>query len=170
MDLELFWSRKTGVPGGEGDTGGDGGDDGGGSSGSGSGGGEGGDGGGGADKINTEGYEWIENPNLEADTFDPLDMRAVFRRTPTCQNVKSLIQKIVEDRGHVLLMTPKYHCECAGVGIEYCFGRVKWWYNKHHRHTTHGLRQDTAASFAPEIVTLHHMRKFARKCRDFMRV
>jgi len=124
---------------------------------------------------NKDGFIILETP-IE-NKFNPLDMRQVFARTPSCQNVKSLMEKVItldestgQPSGHVLLMSAKFHCECAGVGIEYCFGRVKWWYNKFHRHTSDGLREDSAASFLPNVVSIHHMRKFARKARDYMRV
>ena len=118
----------------------------------------------------------VANPN--ENKLNPLDMREVWSQTPTAKNIKSLIELLITDhdlppasrRGHGLLMSAKFHCECAGVGIEYCFGRVKWWYNKFHRHTSDGLREDSEASFLPNVVTIHHMRKFARKSRDYMRV
>ena len=112
----------------------------------------------------------VDDPNKDKDTFNPLDMKQVWNRTTTSKSVKSLVEQLINSRGHELLMSAKFHCECAGQGIEYCFGRVKWWYNKYHRHTSDGLREDSAASFLPEVVSIHHMRKFARKCRDYMRV
>jgi len=117
------------------------------------------------------------NPNNE-NKLNPLDMREVWSQTPTAKNIKSLIERLITDhdlppasrRGHGLLMSAKFHCECAGVGIEYCFGRVKWWYNKFHRHSNDGLREDSEAFFLAAVVSIHHMRKFARKSRDYMRV
>jgi len=127
-------------------------------------------------KEKTKSLMIVENP-IDANKFNPLDMRQVFSRTPSVQDVKSLVEQVItldeegkEPSGHMLLMSAKFHCECAGVGIEYCFGRVKWWYNKFHRHTSDGLREDSEASFLPGVVSLHHMRKFARKARDYMRV
>ena len=89
-------------------------------------------------KEKTKSLMIVENP-IDANKFNPLDMRQVFSRTPSVQNVKSLVEQVItldeegkEPSGHMLLMSAKFHCECAGVGIEYCFGRVKWWYNKFH--------------------------------------
>ena len=110
-----------------------------------------------------------KDPNAE-NAFNPKSMVQVFNQTSTAKNVKSLIELLIIERGHKLLMSAKFHCECAGQGIEYCFGRVKWWYNKFHRHTSDGLREDSAASFLTNVVTIHHMRKFARKAREYMRV
>ena len=87
----------------------------------------------------------------------------------TFKNVKSLIERALEARGHLVLMSSKFHAECAGVGIEYDFGRSKWWYRKHNRHSTSSLRELSALSFGRDVVSLSHSRKFARKARDYMR-
>ena len=81
-----------------------------------------------------------------------------------------MIQRVVEARGHTVLLSSKYHAECAGQGIEYDFGRVKWWYRKHNRHSTASLKELSAFAFDKSIVTLGLTRKYARKCRDYMRV
>ena len=62
------------------------------------------------------------NPNNE-NKLNPLDMREVWSQTPTAKNIKSLIERLITDhdlppasrRGHGLLMSAKFHCECAGV-------------------------------------------------------
>ena len=66
-------------------------------------------------------------------------------------------------------MSSKFHAECAGVGIEYDFGRVKWYYKDNHAFSMDGLRNGSMAAFAATVVTLGHTRKFARKARDYMR-
>ena len=38
---------------------------------------------------------------------------------------KSAIQEAIEERGHILRLSPKYHPEIAGVGIEYSWGKAK---------------------------------------------
>ena len=68
-----------------------------------------------------------------------------------------------------MLLSSKYHAECAGQGIEYDFGRVKWWYRKHNRYSTASLKQVSASAFDKSVVTLDLTRKYAMKCRDYMR-
>lgn len=54
-----------------------------------------------------------------------------YRFNPTVGNCsdlkeeKSALQQLVGSRGHILVMTPKYHPELAGVGIEYAWGTIK---------------------------------------------
>ena len=58
--------------------------------------------------------------------FNPLSMEDVARRLPDFKNIRSMLQVLVEDRGHILQLSPKYHAELAGQGVAYCFGRCKW--------------------------------------------
>ena len=100
---------------------------------------------------------------------NPYSIPGRFKELSFIKNAKSLMQKLVEGRGHLLVMSAKFHCECAGRGIEYAFGRCKWWYKKYHSHSTKGLREGSKAAFGADVITLHHMRRFARKNRDYMR-
>ena len=126
----------------------------------------------------------IVNPG-EEDEEDEIvisdSLQSVFKNSPSVLKAKSMVQKIIEKRKGILLMSPKYHCECAGVGIENCFGRCKYWYKRFHVHSTDGLRvassngaPDAANNiiggcFHKSVVTLHQCRKYARKARDYMR-
>ena len=96
-------------------------------------------------------------------------LKSVFSFSPSCQNSKSLVWKLIDRRGGILLMSPKYHAECAGVGIENCFGRIKWFFKANHTHTMAGLTEGSRRCFEKDVVTLHLCRKFARKSRDYMR-
>ena len=104
------------------------------------------------------------------DSIDQMSMNAVLGACSDFKNVKSLIERALNARGHIVLMSSKFHAECAGQGIEYDFGRVKWWYRKHNRHSTKSLREMSAKAFNIDVVSLHHTRKFARKNREYMRV
>ena len=106
----------------------------------------------------------------ETDGVDKLSMREVLFNCSDFKNVKSMIERAVEGKGHTVLLSSKYHAECAGQGIEYDFGRVKWWYRKHNRNSTASLRELSASAFDKSVVTLDLARKYARKCRDYMRV
>ena len=83
--------------------------------------------------------------------------------------MKSLLQELLEANGHLLLLSPKYHAELAGVGIEYCFGRVKWWFRNKNTMSTESLKSKSLQSFGSDVVTVYHVRKFARRARDYMR-
>ena len=80
-----------------------------------------------------------------------------------------MVETLALERGHIILLSSKYHAECAGQGIEYDFGRVKWYFRKWNSHSTEGLKKGSARAFGADVVTLRHTRKFARRCRDYMR-
>ena len=101
---------------------------------------------------------------------DPTSLNSVLGNIPMFANTKSMLEEIMDNSGHILLLSSKYHAEIAGQGIEYCFGRSKWWFKKHNRGSTEALRQLSREAFDNGVVTVDHARKFARKVRDYMRV
>ena len=102
--------------------------------------------------------------------IDRTSLNAVLGSLPMFLNVKSKLEELVEKAGHILLFSSKYHAECAGQGIEYCFGRAKWWFRKYNRRSTTGLREDSKRAFESSVLTISHVRKYARKNRDYHRV
>ena len=85
-------------------------------------------------------------------------MEGVLRSLPELQRpVKSVLQLLIEG------------AELAGVGIEYCFGRVKWWFRNKNTMSTQSLKEKSRMSFGPDVVTIDHARKFARRARDYVR-
>ena len=77
---------------------------------------------------------------------------------------------MAEEAGHILLLSAKYHAEPAGQGVEYCFGRAKWWFKKHNRESTVALKELLASAFSHDVVSVDHVQKFACKNRDYHRV
>ena len=73
------------------------------------------------------------------------------------QETKSMLEELVKKSGHILLLSSKYHAELAGQGIEYCFGRTKWWYKKNNPGSTAALKQLSREAFGPTIVTVDHV-------------
>ena len=70
---------------------------------------------------------------------------------------------MAEEAGHILLLSAKYHAKAAGQGVEYCFGRATWWFKKHNRESTEALKELSASAFSQDVVSVDHVRKFARK-------
>ena len=107
--------------------------------------------------------------NNEESSIDKMSMKAVLAACSDFTNVKSMIERALDARGHHTVMSSKFHAECAGVGVEYDFGRAKWWYRKYNRLSTDSLRKLSAKAFDREVLTMRHTRKFARKSCDYMR-
>ena len=104
------------------------------------------------------------------DKVHPKSMEGVLRSLPEFQRpVKSVLQLLIEGAGHLLILSPKYHAELAGVGIEYCFGRVKWWFRNKNTMSTQSLKEKSRMSFGPDVVAIDHARKFAWRARDYVR-
>ena len=84
-------------------------------------------------------------------------------------SVKSMLETLVVRAGHLLQLSPKYHAELAGKGIEYDFGKCKWWFRKFGSPSTKGLRVRSLQSMGRDVVTLRLARRNARRARDYMR-
>ena len=91
------------------------------------------------------------------DTFDPTSLDSVLGRLPMFLSTKSMLEEIVSNAGHILLLSSKYHAEVAGQGIEYCFGRAKWRFKKFNRCSTNALRKQSREVFESNVVTIDHV-------------
>ena len=101
---------------------------------------------------------------------DPTSVNSVLQNLPCYKKVKSMLHELVEKRGHLLELSSKYHAECAGDGVEYIFGKCKYWYRSHHRHSTDGLVNDSLASFDPDVLPMSFIRACSSRSRRYMRV
>ena len=54
-----------------------------------------------------------------------MSMNYVLGNCEDFRNETGALQSLVEARGHILVMSPKGHCELAGQGIEYDWGKMK---------------------------------------------
>ena len=106
----------------------------------------------------------LYRPGAKAD-----DVKAVLKECEDFRTEWSHIQKVVQDRGHILLCSPKGHCELAGVGIEYCWGKSKQHFRKYNDCKTANLHKNIEASLAPSNLGLDRVRRFARKTREYKR-
>jgi len=94
---------------------------------------------------------------------------------PDFKYEKSAMQKLAEDlsvlhsRKVELLITPKYHCELAGEGIEYGWGLFK----KDFRRTPHAEKKgrerfETCVKRSLKRVIVEHIRRFSARARRYM--
>lgn len=66
-------------------------------------------------------------------------------------------------------MSPKGHCELAGSGIEYDWGKQKMWFRRHNRLKRGEFHNLILSSMSREALPLSTSRKFARKARAYRR-
>ena len=98
-------------------------------------------------------------------------MDDIISNLPDFKNEKSALQHTVEGRGHILLLSPKFHPEVAGVGIEYSWGMSKLKFRREiNDEVPKHLHENIVAPMCREtILTLGRVRRFARRCRDYCR-
>jgi hypothetical protein len=92
----------------------------------------------------------------------------VFMACVDVSSQKSLLEKVVYDRGHVLILSPKYHPELAGVGVEYCWGQSKYRFRTCHNDLkTKNLKANVLKTFQVDELTPQVVLAYARKTRDY---
>lgn len=144
---------------------------------------------------------WQAGMVEQVDEDDPkgrdktMSMDYVLGNCTDFRSETSALQTLVESRGHILVMSPKGHCELAGQfaqchstlcgaavtveltcksishlsgnGIEYDWGRMKQNFRRKNRYEDfHGL---ILSSMAPQSLPLSTSRKFSRKARAYRR-
>jgi len=117
---------------------------------------------------------WKEGMVGSIDEDDERDqsfsMTYVLSECEDFRNEVTLLEEIAWRRGHIVSFTPKGHCELAGVGIEYCWGKMK----RHYRNNNdpggkvdfHKLVVD---SMRREVLPPATAMRFARKARAYER-
>ncbi len=99
----------------------------------------------------------------------PIDLSTSLRyMLGQCKDFQEEITRlewVAKGLGFSLTLTPKTHCEIAGVGIEYCWGYSKFHFRKANDCVVQNLEKNVAASL--DKVTIWKARKFARKARDY---
>ena len=94
-------------------------------------------------------------------------MRHVLGNCEDFLNEVSALESLLLARGHRLIMSPKGHCELAGQGIEYDWGKMKQNFRRKNKlKNFHGLILD---SMSRATLPLSTSRKFARKARAYRR-
>ena len=84
-------------------------------------------------------------------------------------NETTALQAMIEARGHILAMSPKGHCELAGDGIEYDWGRSKQNFRRGNTGDAASFHELILWSIARENLTLSTSRKFSRVARAYRR-
>ena len=83
------------------------------------------------------------------------------------QSQKSLLEKVVYERGHLLVLSPKYHPELAGVGVEYCWGHSKYRFRNHFNDlVAKNLKSNVLKTCAPAELSHEVVLAFARKTKE----
>jgi hypothetical protein len=110
----------------------------------------------------------IGDDDLERDK--QLSMTHVLSECEDFRTEITLLEEIAWRYGHIVRFTPKGHCELAGIGIEYNWGKMKKFYRRENKPTGpddfYGL---VVRSMSREVVPVLSSRRFARKARAYKR-
>jgi len=126
--------------------------------------------------LKGKGYQMDEDGNLKEE-FRCYNLRTLMSNCADFKEEKSAMEVLLQDlssKSHnnqkiELLVSPKYHCELAGEGVEYVWAVMK----KHYRHKP--LKEkNTKKKFekvvreAAECVKKSSVELFAARCRRYM--
>ena len=121
-------------------------------------------------------HQMDENGKIK-DEHRHLVLRTLMMNCADFKEEKSAMEVLLQDLSNKssnnqsikLLVSPKYHCELAGEGVEYCWGLSKRFFRNQ------GLeKKNTKKKFEDivrqsiEYVKKEHVVKFAGKCRRYM--
>ena len=82
---------------------------------------------------------------------------------------KTILQELVESRGHILITSPKCHPELAGCGIEYSWGKIKMTFRREVNDTVSKNLHSNIVESIDRSMSLERVWKYDRKTRDYRR-
>lgn len=81
---------------------------------------------------------------MKSSVPDRPNMTTYLGECTELKNEKPELQHLVESRGHVLVMSPKYHPEMAGLGFDYSRGKSKLEFRRNlNDYAARNLRENT---------------------------
>jgi len=107
--------------------------------------------------------------NASKDEDQCRSMSGRLKRCHDFATERSEFDKLLRDRGHIPLFSPKYHPEVAGSGIEYSWGKAKFAYRRTDVNER-GFHGTVKHVLGPEVLDINRVRKFGRRARQYMRV
>ena len=93
------------------------------------------------------------------------EMRQRLKSYPDFQNQKTVLEEYVEQRGHLCLFYPKFHCELSPIERVWCESKK---YTRAHVNGTI-LRLRKIVPEGLDSVSVEQIEKYFRTCRDYER-
>ena len=107
----------------------------------------------------------LEERGIDTQGMTGSKMREILSAMPDFASQKSLVEEMIERRGHLRFFLPKFHCELNP--IERCWCQAKRYTWAHANGTITRLRKIIHESL--DTVTFDMMQKFFTTCRDYER-
>eukprot|EP00951_Prasinocladus_malaysianus_P004373 scaffold30728_cov33-Prasinocladus_malaysianus.AAC.1 len=97
------------------------------------------------------------------------EMRQTLANTTDFLHEETALEQVVHSAGHLLRMSPKGHPELAGMGIEYTWGKAKFYFRRNNDCSPKKFQSLVLKSLSTEVLPVERVRKFARRARDYVR-
>eukprot|EP00733_Pompholyxophrys_punicea_P000303 Pompholyxophrys_punicea_v1_NODE_71_length_3757_cov_5.265460.p3 type:complete len:154 gc:universal NODE_71_length_3757_cov_5.265460:2540-3001(+) len=109
---------------------------------------------------------------MTQDNKDPtLNMDIVLSNCGDFQREQTALQALYNERGHILLMSVKFHPEMAGLGIEFSWGKSKLEFRRRiNDQIPANLQKNIQNALSTDVLPLSRIRSFARRTRDYRQV
>ena len=122
------------------------------------------------DKNNIKSYQAMKYDN-EGNLVKEFSLQYLLGQCADFQNEVSQLEFVCKQLGATALITPKYHAELAGEGIEYTWGFLKSIYRRYPLEKKKGKTQFEALlnqCLSRDLITKEIVRKFSRRARGYM--
>ena len=105
----------------------------------------------------------LEERGINTTTLRADDMRKILSNHDDFRNEKTILERFLINRGHKVIMIPKFHCELNP--IERVWGQAKRYSRAYTNFTLPGLRRILPQAL--DSVSVTSIRKYFRKARDY---
>lgn len=106
----------------------------------------------------------LEERGINTSSLNGEEMREILASHPDFKYEKSRIERFLSDRGHIVYLLPKYHCELNP--IERVWAQAKRYARGHCKYSLPSLRNTVVPAL--ESVPLESMKKHFMKVRHYM--
>ena len=122
------------------------------------------------DKNDLKSYQAMKYDE-EGNLVKEFSLQYLLGQCTDFQNELTQLEFVCKVHGAEALITPKYHAELAGEGIEYTWGFIKSLYRRHPYAMKKGkenFEKLLLKCLSREVVTTEIVRKFSRRARAYM--
>ena len=113
---------------------------------------------------------WVKGMQLTHKTNEALNATKRLQACPDFRYEKGMVQTLVKKRGGGFLLTPKYHCELTGMGVEYSWCKEKQYFKTINDKIPRNLGGNVEKALDVAVLSLDFVLWYARRARAMMEV
>ncbi|KAL7492038.1 hypothetical protein ACHAWT_001297 [Skeletonema menzelii] len=122
------------------------------------------------DKKNLKKYQAMKHDS-EGNSEKNYSLQYLIGQCTDFQNELTQLEFVCAQQGAAALITPKYHAELAGEGIEYTWGLAKCHYRRYQLKEKKGkqnFEKLMRKCLSRDFITAERVRKFSKRARGYM--